>query len=124
MRNKQMIEYLERKVERYGEEIESLKRNFNMLEKSSYVFKRNVESIFQEYVVNGNNLVCPVCGGKVHLVIDTKYKVVDGVCLLVENSGTTVYKIKCNNHCVGVRDESIFGAVEKFKSLKLECDSE
>lgn len=127
-RNKKRIERVEKSVYKLEEENRNLTTKLDCVEK-------NTKAFFEDFFVNTNNLVCPVCGDKVYLVIDDRYKqCVDRYkqCVdrykkfmglpdiqYIQDNGTFVYKIKCKNHCVGVRDESIFGAIEKFKSLKV-----
>lgn len=108
----------------YKKKIEELDYEIAKLESEISTLKANCEDVFADYVINENNLICPVCGGKVHLVIDAKYNVFDSYYPIVENYGTTAYKIKCNNRCVGVRDESIVGVIERFKSLKIGGDKD
>ncbi len=108
-----ILEYL---IHRLEYDIKEQEKNIESLEK-------NTKALFEEYVIGANNLVCPVCGDKVHIVIDDRFKSVFAS-PHIENNGTFVYKIKCNNHCVGVRDENILSAINKFKSLKVGDEDE
>lgn len=125
-RNKKRIERIEKSVYKLEEENRNLTTKLDCVEK-------NTKAFFEDFFVNTNNLVCPVCGDKVYLVIDDRYKqCVDRYkkfmglpdIQYIQDNETFVYKIKCKNHCVGVRDENILSAINKFKSLKVGGEDE
>lgn len=132
-RNKKRIESVEDRICRLKKETYEkieiylrLKKNeyeYDYLSKKLECVEKNTKALFEEYVISANNLVCPVCGDGVHIVIDDRFKSVFGN-PSIQDDGTFVYKIKCNNHCVGVRDESITGAINKFKNLKLDGEND
>lgn len=126
IRKKKAIESVEDRICRLKKETYEKIEIYLRLQKNEYEYdylskklecvEKNIKALFEEYVISANNLVCPVCGDGVHIVIDDRFT--------IEDNGTFVYKIKCNNHCVGVRDESIFGAIEKLKNLKIGGDKD